>query len=422
MLKGPYINMDPINGNTSEYQDSLINGELHKLFYRWSIMYGTIYKFYELVNDNLIPHVVVLDPTESKRLLKKSLTKPIEYEQVKLLGKGVLSIHDKIRWKYHRNVLKEAFQLKNVRKMVPIIQDGAKGIIRDIEADPTNIYPIICKHMFEILGHIALGEKTDFLSQHADKLRESFDIMMFQGRTSIGDSEDTYKYMCDFANEVFERANPPKHSLLELILKSDFSLEERRDQLFTFMFAGHETTANTIAWTLLELANNYEIQEKLYQELKTFQIDTYKDIFKYRYLTKVINESMRRRTVVTGGTVRILDESETIGNERFDKGTLVSFPNYATHLHPKIWKDPHTFDPERDWNDDGFTPFTRAPRDCLGRNMALLEIRLILINIIQKFRLIGDPEESFDEFSFATMIPKNGVNIQLIKRLTKSNL
>jgi len=351
------------------------------------------------------------------------------------------------------------------------------------------------------VGHSALGEKSDFLKQHAPELRHAFDIVLNKGFLGEKLEQDPEYFEADqvltrFAKTVFQRyeeqqkektalaqnSNHPQHGQggdiskcpfhqamqegggkgVESILfpnsvkpsppataQSDVSKEQpsaidiimgkyedgtpyfnerqRHSQLSTFMFAGHETTANTCSFMVLELARNPAVQAKLRDDINktltkmekekgpNFQME-FTDLFKFQYLTLVINETLRLWPIVALGTTRILDKGMMIGEYLVEKGTTVNFPHYLVHRDPDYWEKPTEFIPERKWNHEAFLPFTRAPRDCLGRNLAMLEIRSFIIGIIRNFEIeLMDPKTPIEGFEAGTLRPLGGAWIKVKK-------
>ena len=122
--------------------------------------------------------------------------------------------------------------------------------------------------------------------------------------------------------------------------------------------------------------------------------------------------------MVPNGQTRELEKDETILGILVPKGTVCIFPQIVVHRSKAIWgPDADKFNPERTWHSEAFFPFGVSPRDCLGRNIAMLEIRVTISNLFHAYttRLV-DPQATVEEFAGSTMYPSGGVNIFLEKR------
>jgi len=97
---------------------------------------------------------------------------------------------------------------------------------------------------------------------------------------------------------------------------------------------------------------------------------------------------------------------------------MVNFPHYLVHRDKKVWgEDADEFKPERKWFADSFMPFTIAPRDCLGRNLAMMEMRLTFISLFSTFNVTLLNENELPEgFNTFTLFPETGVWVKLQKR------
>jgi cytochrome P450 len=110
------------------------------------------------------------------------------------------------------------------------------------------------------------------------------------------------------------------------------------------------------------------------------------------FLNALVDESLRLHPPVWAWTKRAL-EDDVIGGRRIRAGSVLYLSPYLTHRHPLFWERPDEFDPDR-WTPElreknklAFFPFGMGPRTCVGRHFALLEVKLILIRILQTWKL-----------------------------------
>lgn len=236
------------------------------------------------------------------------------------------------------------------------------------------------------------------------------------------------------------------------------------DEAITLLFAGQDTSAATLSWTLHLLSLHRDMQEKVVKELRfalgddRCNVVSKSMISQMPYLDAVIKESMRLypvapfivRMLTTDITIPI-DEKHASNNDnaRMNTTTLpaTSFACiwiYALHRNPKLWDRPNDFLPER-WIDPalrsrdlgqeeygGYMPFAIGPRNCLGQPLAQVILRIVLARILHTYVVIDPKFEAlkhnlngvtFDPNSFRkdmqagfTVLPSNGLNIQLVER------
>ena len=164
---------------------------------------------------------------------------------------------------------------------------------------------------------------------------------------------------------------------------------------------------------------------------------TYKDFKRLPFMTRCIMETLRLWPALANGTYRELEEDDyIIGNDgvkvEIHKGTFIQIPNWFRHRNPELWgEDVNIFNPEREFVDEElwegsvintynpstkrFSPFTYGPRDCIGKNFSQMEMRIILLHLLQTYsfeltekqKFMGDEYFTFNKF---TMGPRNIYN------------
>jgi cytochrome P450 len=167
--------------------------------------------------------------------------------------------------------------------------------------------------------------------------------------------------------------------------------------------AGYETTASTLSFCTYELALHPEVQDKLYAEVtavadKNGDID-YETLVKLPYIDAVLSETLRKYPPVARLERRV-SENYTLGGEdnggiKLYKGQIVDIPAFAIHHCEDYYENPEKFDPERFMPENRhkikpytYLPFGAGPRNCIGLRFALLEAKLSLSKLIQKYRFV----------------------------------
>ena len=193
-----------------------------------------------------------------------------------------------------------------------------------------------------------------------------------------------------------------------------------RDEVATFLLAGHETTANALAWTWYLLGQNPDAEDKLCAELAEVlggRAPCVEDLPRMRYTAMVIDESMRLYPPAWAFSRSNLDEDE-LGGYRIRRGSLIYISQYVTHRHPAFWEEPDRFEPERFTPERvaarpkyAYFPFGGGPRTCIGSQFALAEAALILGTLAQRYRLRLVPNHRVEMQPLVTLRPRYGVKV-----------
>ena len=193
---------------------------------------------------------------------------------------------------------------------------------------------------------------------------------------------------------------------------------ELRDQLLTFIVAGQETTANSLAWTFHLLGQHPEAAGRLREEIDSVLGDrapVAADLTRLAYTRSVIEESLRLYPTVYGVARQPLADDE-IGGYRIPRRSQVLLSPYVTHRHPDFWPDPETFDPDRFLLERtvgrprfAWFPFLGGPHQCIGQEFAMMEITLVVVMIFQRFRLSAVPGQVVEAKAMLSLRPREGL-------------
>jgi len=198
-----------------------------------------------------------------------------------------------------------------------------------------------------------------------------------------------------------------------------------RDEVGTFLAAGHETTAMTLSWTWYMLSKHPAVEHKLHAELTEVlsgRLPTAADIPQLRYTRMVIQEVMRLYPAAWAMTRGIVEDDE-IGGYPIKAGAIMILSPYVTHRHPDFWDNPEGFDPERFTPERiaerpryAYFPFGGGPRQCIGNEFALMEAQLIVAMVAQRYRLDLIPGQKIEPDPIFTLRPKTAVRFALHAR------
>lgn len=197
---------------------------------------------------------------------------------------------------------------------------------------------------------------------------------------------------------------------------------ELRDELKTFLLAGHETTSTWCYWAMFAMAKYPDVQEKLYEDvMKTASSDTketisLEEVDQMEYLSAFLQECLRLFPPV-GMLMRLNRYEETFAGYKIPPGTNCVVPVHLLHRHPKYWGlDAEKFQPER-WlskensggigiDTKGFTflPFGAGGHNCIGYRFATLEAKLIMAHMVRALRVEIAPSQRDVEHTFTSLI------------------
>ncbi|XP_049536681.1 cytochrome P450 4g15-like [Anopheles darlingi] len=318
------------------------------------------------------------------------------------------------QWRLHRKLIQPSFNLSILQSFVPLFDQKVNIMIRN------------------------LGAKVD--------KREAFDIYRFTARCTL-DMVCEKKALKEFrrpAKEILLRKSSSEdhddikstqqlsfNSLVEQ-LYSTFrrigraNLEVIENEINSVIFAGTETSASTVANTLLLLAMHQDVQEKVVAEIRQHFGDDeenirYEILQKLVYLEMVVKESLRLLPVasILG---RNTSQEIAVGKHLLPAGVDVAIDVYNIHRNPTYWgADADQFRPERfstnDYNRFAFLPFSAGSRNCIGLRYSMLSMKTMLTKILATYRVETDLQLKDLNMKIAfTLKITNGHMVRLTRR------
>jgi cytochrome P450 len=216
----------------------------------------------------------------------------------------------------------------------------------------------------------------------------------------------------------------PVPDLLDLLLAGEdpksgrrMTTAELRDNLLTFIVAGHETTALTLSWALYLCAFDPQVQAAARAEAQGVLADgraaTAADVPALPLVRRIVDEALRMYPPAAF-LARTAQAPDTLLGREVRPGDTVILPIYALHRHHALWPDPDRFDPARFADPKAidrfaFLPFGDGPRVCIGANFALQEAVIILATLLARFRFARVPGKEPKPVMILTLRPEGGV-------------
>lgn len=199
-----------------------------------------------------------------------------------------------------------------------------------------------------------------------------------------------------------------------------------RDEAMTLFLAGHETTANALAWTCYLLAQHPNIYTRMHTEVDQVlagRVPSVTDLPNLPYTLQVLKESMRLYPPAYAFARQGIRPVE-LGGYQLPTGMLVLISPYVQHRRPDYFPNPERFDPERFTREaeqrlpkHAYIPFGGGPRICIGNHFALMELHLVLATLAQHVNFELVEEQHIEPEPLITLRPKPG--IQMIVRRRK---
>ncbi|MFZ7091720.1 cytochrome P450 [Primorskyibacter sp. 2E233] len=389
---------------------------------------------------------MLMDPAGNKQVLLEKLDQyPKSVVTKNLLRPAIgesLFIAEGAHWRWQRRTAAPVFSHRNVMNLSPVMTGAAKRSVQRIhEAGPRaiNFLDEMVSLTFDVISDVTFSgdEGFDRDSVHgaidayiseAGKI-SLFDLLGFPdwvprpGRVFSAGAVAQMKKVADTAIESRgQRGAEDVPDLLDLLLagedpetKRRMNTAELRDNLLTFIVAGHETTALTLAWSLYLLAFDPKVQEEARTEVLSVVKDgaaTGADVEKLPLIRRIVDEALRLYPPA-GMVSRTAMADDELCGRHIRKGDTVILPIYALHRSHLLWDEPDAFRPAR-WEAGkpdryAYLPFGDGPRICIGASFALQEAVLVLATLLANFRFKAVKGRDPEPVMILTLRPQGGV-------------
>jgi cytochrome P450 len=386
------------------------------------------------------PILFAFHPDGVEHVLKtnhKNYRKADDMEHLKpVLGEGLLTSEGEL-WREHRRLIAPEFQHKRMEGFYPAIDKHLRALIARWrnEREVFDVCPSVSAMTYGIAGDCFFGAQVQGSAETVYHAVETASQVAIQRMTrpvnlplSIPTPENRRLRSAMRALDQIVYGiigsrrgdGEGRVDLLSRVLAIPLGEREVRDEVMTMLLAGHETTSNAVSWTLYLLARHPEAQEKLRAELSarlSGELPTLAEIKTLDYTRMVLEESMRLYSPVATIGRKALGP-DMIGGFPVKKGTQVALCQWVTHRHPGFWSRPEEFMPERfdgsvKHHPFAYFPFAAGPRECVGKNLAMLEGVAILAGIVRNFRIEPSSERETRPRPLITVRPEPGVFVRL---------
>ena len=404
---------------------------------RQPMVSGKTGKRWHMVMDPGAIREILLDRLDDypKSVVTKNLLKPA-------IGDS-LFIAEGAHWRWQRRAAAPVFSHRNMMNLSPIMTAAAEraaGRVADAGPRAVNMLDEMVTTTFDVISDVTFsgGDTFDRDAVHGaidDYIAEAgkislFDILGFPdwiprpGRIMSGAALKEMKQMADQAIDARAgRGHDGVPDLLDLLLegedpktKRQMSTAELRDNLLTFIVAGHETTALTLAWSLYLVGFDQQVQDRARAEAQAVlqgRAATGDDVENLPFIRQIIDEALRMYPPA-GIISRTALKKDSLCGRDVLPGDTVMIPIYALGRNHLLWEDPDRFDPDRfadrkSIDRYAYLPFGDGPRICIGASFALQEAVIILATLLSRFRFVPVAGKQPDPVMILTLRPPRGV-------------
>ncbi|KAL2728643.1 putative cytochrome P450 6a17 [Vespula squamosa] len=418
------------------------------------------------------PVLLVKDPQLLKDILIKDFSSFTQRalnvtEKVDPLSQNLIFL-ETVRWRPLRNKMTPAFSFSKIKEMFPLILTCSNHLEQYINELPDNVNleigELMTKYTIDIVGNCAFGIEMNAISEEENEftkiskeifriniisiikfhLQSYFPKIYNQLHFLLGNSRQS-AFFLNIVKETMDyrkKNNIVRHDFINILMElkrnpgklgEDVELTDSlcAAQAFVFFAAGSETSSLTMTYTLYELAQNQNIQDKLRKEIneeyeKNNGTLKYESVKAMKYLQAAVKEALRKHPPITNSSRECMTPSYTFRDTNLTiyKHQIICIPMIALHRDPSIFPNPDVYDPERfmnennEINDGTYLPFGRGPRNCIGERFAEFQVIIGLAAFLRNCKVdVCEKTEIPYKISGSDfmLIPMNGIYLNISK-------
>nr|ASO98043.1 cytochrome p450 CYP4M17 [Spodoptera exigua] len=422
--------------------------------------------------------VVIYNPEDIEVVMSsmKYGEKSLVYKILQPWLQDGLLLSNGTKWQERRKILTPAFHFNILRQFCVIIEENTHRLIDQLQkaaGQPIDVVPILSEFTLNSICETAMGTQLNEHSTAKTYKKAIYDLgnifyhrfikiylypeFIFNATSLARKQNKAVKTVQSFTekvirkrreyvkehgfdmfnqnvddDEVYVYKKKKKTAMLDLLLSAEqeglIDKTGVQEEVDTFMFEGHDTTASGLTFLFMLLANHPEIQDKVVNELNDIFGDSKRwacmdDLPKMKYLDRCIKESLRMYPPVHFISRKLNDET-ILSNHSIPAGTLCHIPMYDLHHREDLFPNPEVFDPDRflPENSEGrhayaYIPFSAGPRNCIGQKFAMLEMKIAAAAVLREFELKLVTKQSDIVFLADLVLRNNGpVQVKFVKR------
>lgn len=410
--------------------------------------YGDIYN----VNSNLYTIYVTANPEYIQEIMvtnKKDYAKSDDYKVLKYsLGNGLLTSEGEF-WKKQRRIAQPAFHRESMKNLLDTMIASTQATVdawkQKSQVELTDemsflALDIVTKCLFGTVLESDYAKIQQAITVENEYLTERI-IKPFKPPFWVPTSKNrAYRKARTYSSSLIldiikkRQENPSEqHDLLSMLMNSEdedtgekMSNQQLKDESITIFVAGHETTSNALSWTFYLLSQHPEklqlLQDEIDRVLQGKNPD-FQSLKELEYTQMVLEESMRLYPPAWAILRKVVQDT-TMAAYDLKKDTRLILDVYMLHRHPDYWENPTVFEPARFEPEQkkqrhkyAYIPFGAGQRMCIGNNFAMMEMKIVLVMLLQNFHisLAKNAPEVVPE-PLITLRPKNGILMDIKPR------
>jgi cytochrome P450 len=402
--------------------------------------------------------LLVSDPTGIKRILLDNVANypkaPLDVHILSTaFGDGLLT-SDGDKWRVHRRVMSPSFDSRSIASYAPAITGAADARLDVWDAKGDNAEIDVAREMailtLDVISRTMFSADSDTLQPHLDEtIRKALAEMNFGLqhvapvigpfllKRKLARIRTNFEAM-DAAMQTLIRGRDkriitaPQDLLDRLIAATDSETglrmtgQEVRDEVVIIFLAGHETSALAAAYVWYLLSLHPDEEAKLHAEIDEVlggRAPTHAHLEKLPYTRMVIEEAMRLYPPAPMLTGRVARQADEVCGRHIPPGTELAVLPWVVHRHRTLWEDPDRFDPQRFSPERSMTrprfaylPFGGGPRICIGAQLAIAEVSLLVATMARRYRLRLVPGQDIVLLHRVTLRPRSGIRMRLERR------
>ncbi|KAL7751463.1 hypothetical protein RI367_002921 [Sorochytrium milnesiophthora] len=416
----------PNNNQIFRAREAGMRGQFHKLMAEYVDEYGDFFAFKVLGNW----FYLTTDATVVREMLKDTETF-VREKNFERSGSGVggpmLFAISGPKWKSHRKIISPGFAPAHLRHAFGVMLDLSDRLLEQLDArieqaagdnfsKEINMHDMFSRVALDVFARAFLSCNVDVITNPDQSITRAANGI-FYGMAKRFEwpkwlwpyvTSDNFDESVIVLRDLIHRTIESKLAqtsvddganldLLDILIKAAreneeaMPLDELVSETLGFLVAGYDTAANTLTFALKALCDHPQEADKVRQEIrkvvgsKRLTMDL---VTQLKQLDLFIKEAMRCLPVIEVGA-RSIAKDTVIHGYTVPKGTSIHYLTSHIHNNPKYWRDPEQFMPSRFETDvivpGSYIPFGDGPHRCVGEKLALLEIKTILIKLLQHY-------------------------------------
>jgi len=414
--------------------------------------YGDTYSFSLRYNKS---NILTIDPEVIQHILRKNADnyeKPEETSDSfgRFIGEGLLIARGK-KHTDQRKLMAPGFRPRSLSNLIDLMDHEIDNYFDELDTRITDSVPITIDDemrnlTFRVMSKANYGDDMDQIAiqKFSKRFQEIQSLLVKLARLpsllKFYNATGKTKYYDDIAKENDQvlldiisrrREEDPKDDLLGMLMASKYensedgmSNQQLKDESLVLFVAGHETASNILSWIFYILSKHPETIQRIKSEFESLlegQVPTFGDLMKMEFLGQVIDECLRMYPP-SWITSRIAKEDDEINGFFIPKGSRVIPFIYGLHHNKKLWENPDQFNPKRfskearmKRHNFAHMPFGAGPRMCIGRNFAMMEMKMIVIKLLKRYDFSLVPNQKIAMLPAVTLKPRYGIKLNFSK-------